>query len=146
GIAPARKPVIASGREEPKRVPGARPPGAADPFVGIQDHERPSASLQVVPDGEPSLARPDHDGVEPLYRSLRACVRRMFQLYGHVVLRLVRRVECATRRTYGRAEPRASRGSTNLSFAPHGDFSPRTRSDEVMLVGERAGRGSRGDA
>ena len=48
--------VVAGGREQAQGVP-APAPRVADALVGVQDHERPAAPRQVVPDGEARLAR-----------------------------------------------------------------------------------------
>ena len=66
GEGPARQSVVAGGREQPERVPRPRPPGAADPLVRVQDHERTTMLLEVVAHREASLAAPDHDRVECL--------------------------------------------------------------------------------
>src|ERR687888_578004 len=45
--APAGQPVVARRGEEAQRVPGSRPPRAADAVVPVEDHERATVFLQV---------------------------------------------------------------------------------------------------
>src|SRR5919201_2332976 len=56
-----RQPVESGGSEKAKRAPRARPPGAADARIRIEDHERPLSLLQVVADCETGLTAADHD-------------------------------------------------------------------------------------
>jgi hypothetical protein len=57
--------AVAPRSEQAEGVPSV-PPGAADPVVRVEDHEREPSFLQVVPDREAGLAAADDDGLESL--------------------------------------------------------------------------------
>jgi len=65
---PAGQAVVTCRGEQTEGGPGPRPPGAADALIGVEDHERAGALLQVVADRKAGLAPADDDGVELLDR------------------------------------------------------------------------------
>ena len=85
GKRPTRQAVVARRSEQAERVPGAGPPGAADPLVRVEDHERPAALLQVVADRKAGLAAADDDRVECLdaLNCIASVVRRCCFLCRH---------------------------------------------------------------